>query len=94
MDTPKELVQLAAAANQTQPSRTGAVWTGKVALEVMYDGMMDNDRSTSSRTTERAIERAVLGVLAAGVEVGRVIVHSGEKLEITAARCDVRVGAT
>jgi integrase/recombinase XerD len=55
---------------------------------------MGNDRSISSRTTERAIERAVLGVLAAGVEVGRVIVHSGGKVEIIAASCDVRVGST
>jgi hypothetical protein len=56
--------------------------------------MMHNHRSTSSITTERAIERAVLCVLAAGVEVGRVIVHSGGKVEIITAGCDVRVGST
>lgn len=56
--------------------------------------MIGNERSTSSRTTERAIERAVLGVLAAGVEVGRVIVHFGGKVEIIAAGSDVRVGST
>jgi hypothetical protein len=39
----------------------------------------------SSRTTVKSIERAVSGVRAAGIEVGRVIVHAGGVVEIVAA---------
>lgn len=39
----------------------------------------------ATRTTTKSIERAILGVRAAGIEVGRVIVHAGGVVEIIAA---------
>ncbi len=39
----------------------------------------------TSRTTVKSIERAVSGVRATGIEVGRVIVHAGGIVEIVAA---------
>ena len=37
------------------------------------------------RTTERSIARAISGVRAAGLTVGRVIIHAGGVIEIIAA---------
>lgn len=39
----------------------------------------------ATRTTTKSIERAILGVRAAGIKVGRVIVHAGGVVEIIAA---------
>jgi len=36
------------------------------------------------RTTAKSIERAICGVRAAGIEVGRVIVHAGGVVEVVA----------
>ena len=46
---------------------------------------------TTPRTTAKAIERAILGVRAAGIEVGRVIIRAGGVVEIVAVDADVNV---